>query len=935
VLAPGTQIDRYELVCPVGEGGMAQVWVARRRGKHGFEKLFAFKCIHPRFAGDPAFRRMFLDEARIAASIEHRNVAQMFDLGEERGTLYLVMEYVDGESLAALAAASERRAAAAGPGVLPLPLGVALRIVADVCAGLHAAHGLLDAAGHLRGVVHRDVSPHNVLVGLGGDVKLIDFGIAVAKDRLAKATQLGSLKGKLHYMAPEQALQGALGPTADVFATGATLYRLLAGTPPFESENEAATLHKLLTGAAPPPLPAPVPDRVRAVVARSLAHDPTARYPSAHAMRVDLEAAIDAIGEEPDVGAWVADHLSDRARARRQELAARGIDIGGAAGSRPPDGGAGAGRTAPSTVRVPDLGPLPSAGANVAPRVPPGGGIYAGADAFANTNADGRLVSAREVIAGPVPVIAAIGHPPPEERDPPPPPPPRSPVDAGVEIARQPSVMDVRALVARAAAGGSATAPMPQAAPPGAGGPGASAAGAPAPPPASPERAPPRGAPAGAGAAAPRSNARAATREIGQADDPARRRSRIVRIGVGVLVVLLLVAGVLSILPSIIRSKVTEAAHRAGFTVGIGTVSVGLSGVVLRDVTATVPRIAGAVAAHADEILVSGLGGRQVRVRGLAVDLNGPAEKLGVDLALLYETNRAQLAGTAADPRHVSLVDARLVWRDVLGPGTRVEAAPLGAEIDSRGPGLEDIRASIGRFDLTTSKTTFGPWSGSVEHAPASTRARLLFDPPVPDGPSALWVTSPGAPGQLTLRIPRSPLARLGLRPEDLGLPADPSTELEIKLEAGPTPSTRFEIAGQVGLYGARLTNLKTPLDVKVDLFASGLPGKPLDLDRTTVTVGPFVAAVTGTVTTVERNLRLDASWHTAPIPCEKLVRAEARSLGPIAAALQELAHATGAARVTGQAAASGVARFDTRAPDEASLTFLTRDTCGLALFGR
>ncbi len=181
---------------------MAQVWVARQKGKHGFEKLFAFKCIHERFADVPAFRSMFLDEARIAAAIEHPNVAQVFDLGESGTMLYLVIEYVDGESLGALMTAASRRANQS----VVVPTGVALRIIADACAGLHAAHSLKDASGNPLNVVHRDVSPQNILVSVKGDVKVIDFGIAHAKDRIGGDTGEGSLKGKVHYMAPEQAL---------------------------------------------------------------------------------------------------------------------------------------------------------------------------------------------------------------------------------------------------------------------------------------------------------------------------------------------------------------------------------------------------------------------------------------------------------------------------------------------------------------------------------------------------------------------------------------------------------------------------------------------------------------------------------------------------------------------------------------------------------
>ena len=158
-LAPGSRLDRYELLYPLAQGGMGSVWGARMRGKHGFEKLVALKTILPQHAADPRVRQMFLDEARIASRIDHENVARILDLGEERDVLYLVMEWVDGDSLANLEHAARRAKT-------PLPVGLAVHLVAGVCAGLHAAHELTDARGARLGVVHRDVSPQNVLVSV-------------------------------------------------------------------------------------------------------------------------------------------------------------------------------------------------------------------------------------------------------------------------------------------------------------------------------------------------------------------------------------------------------------------------------------------------------------------------------------------------------------------------------------------------------------------------------------------------------------------------------------------------------------------------------------------------------------------------------------------------------------------------------------------------
>src|SRR5580698_9099367 len=159
ILRAGYRLDRYELLCPIATGGMATVWLARLRGKRGFEKLFAIKTIRTELVDDPRFQEMFLDEARIASGIQHPNVAQILDLGEQQDVLFIVMEWVDGESLAKIRKLLAKRGT-------KLPLGIALRILADACAGLHAAHELCDQRGERLGIVHRDVSPQNLLVAV-------------------------------------------------------------------------------------------------------------------------------------------------------------------------------------------------------------------------------------------------------------------------------------------------------------------------------------------------------------------------------------------------------------------------------------------------------------------------------------------------------------------------------------------------------------------------------------------------------------------------------------------------------------------------------------------------------------------------------------------------------------------------------------------------
>ena len=304
------------MLCPIAEGGMAEAWVARLQGKFGFEKLVAVKTILPKFAADVRFQQMFLDEARIASRIEHTNVAQIFDLGDEHGVLYLVMEWVHGDALTKLHRAVEKKG-------LTIPHGVLLRVLADTCGGLHAAHELRGEDGTLLGVVHRDVSPQNILVSARGVAKLIDFGIAKARDRLAGDTNTGLLKGKVQYMAPEQALGREVDRRADIWAVGALLYHLLAGKPAYEGVNQLATLHMLTAGKPPSPLPDSVPAPIVASISRALSQNPDDRYSTAAEMQTALERAMvdaDVCTTTEDVAAFVDLHLAERAAKRKESI---------------------------------------------------------------------------------------------------------------------------------------------------------------------------------------------------------------------------------------------------------------------------------------------------------------------------------------------------------------------------------------------------------------------------------------------------------------------------------------------------------------------------------------------------------------------------------------------------------------------------------------
>ena len=323
-LKPGTMLDRYELLCALASGGMATVWLARMRGKRGFEKLLAIKTIRSELSDDPHFEEMFLDEARIAARIQHPNVAQIIDLGEQNEVLYLVMEWVDGEALSKVRKFSGKKGQ-------QLPLGLSLRVIADAAGGLHAAHEVTDEDGKLLGVVHRDVSPQNILISTSGAVKVIDFGVAKATNRLAPQTRSGIIKGKLQYMAPEQALGKALDRRVDVWALGVCLYELVADKLPYDGDNQLEILQKLNENTPPPPLEGAVPTVVEEIILKALARKPEDRYQTCAAMRRAIESALVELelpSSNEDMAGFIELHMPDRA-AKRHEVVSRALKEAG------------------------------------------------------------------------------------------------------------------------------------------------------------------------------------------------------------------------------------------------------------------------------------------------------------------------------------------------------------------------------------------------------------------------------------------------------------------------------------------------------------------------------------------------------------------------------------------------------------------------------
>ncbi len=287
---PGTMLGDCEILAELSSGGMGQVLLGRRHGAHGFEKLVAIKTIRADLLERATIRSMFLDEARLVARLTHPAIAQVYDFGEQDEILYLIMEFVEGIPLSRLLKTNPNG----------LPVGVSCRLIAELCRGLHAAHELKDRSGTMLGVVHRDVSPQNVMLTYSGRVKIIDFGIAWVRDRTTPQTVIGEIKGKPSYMSPEQLASKPIDRRTDVRAAGIILWELLTGESLFGRDSVAQTMFAAASDPVPPPSErnAEVPAELDAIVLQGADRNPNERFQTALELARELDAFVAALGSE-------------------------------------------------------------------------------------------------------------------------------------------------------------------------------------------------------------------------------------------------------------------------------------------------------------------------------------------------------------------------------------------------------------------------------------------------------------------------------------------------------------------------------------------------------------------------------------------------------------------------------------------------------------
>jgi serine/threonine-protein kinase len=327
-------IGRYVLSDVIAAGGMAKVYLGRLLGPAGFSRTVAIKRLHPHLAVDEEFVRMFLDEARLAARIRHPHVVPTLDIARSGDELLLVMEYIHGESLAGLVQANTRTGAR-----VSVPIAAAVMI--GVLNGLHAAHETTDERGQPLHVVHRDVSPQNVLVGTDGIARVADFGVAKAHGRSHSTGDRGHLKGKLAYMPPEQFRGDPPTPQIDVYAAAVVLWELLTGRRRFRHESEATTINDILYGnyVSVRSIARDVPPALDRVIEIGMLPDPRDRYATAHEMAVAIENCVRP-ASSAQVGSWVSEVAREALAVRDAMLAGMGSERSSGTHERgePPDG---------------------------------------------------------------------------------------------------------------------------------------------------------------------------------------------------------------------------------------------------------------------------------------------------------------------------------------------------------------------------------------------------------------------------------------------------------------------------------------------------------------------------------------------------------------------------------------------------------------------
>ena len=807
---------RYAIYDELASGGMATVYLAARLGTDSdIPQIVALKKLAAQFAKQPEFVAMFLDEAHLAARIRHPNVVVTYEFLRTDEGLGIVMELVIGESMMQLVRGANSMPQA------PPPLAVSLAIVTDALDGLHAAHQVSDDSGRSLNLVHRDVSPHNIIVGLDGVARVIDFGIAKAAGRL-QVTEVGVLKGKFAYMAPEQIHGSAVDRRTDVYATGIVLWEALAGRKLFRAATNEELFTQRSAGNAVIPKPSSmngeVPPELDAIVARALASDPSERFGSALAMADALRAEFEIAGTD-GVSEWVKSRAGEKLaqlevkRRRIEESLASDLAEAPARESIPSAISVGNRRSQPGGGDGSDSSPrLSSPGRSASdsnPRISsPGRRASESSIRPPGMSAPQRMPE--RISTHPSTMVSAGGR----ESLPTASPAPRIvvdiPIDDGHDADRAANhfSIDVEPL-----------APSPRT-------------------------------PSSGGMAVGRSSS------AGVRVSPLTRggRSYTAWFLFVFLILLLGVTGAVMLQgPALLKTRVLATATAYGLSVTLDHVELSHRGLLITGVKALIVGCPGVRLSAGEVVVVLDRTGtvESVVLPGYELTITGTPSELSTQIASWRQEHHRPLT--------VSGKAGHVTWTAPTFPALALEALDVSLEVS---PSPEATFALDSPSMLVNlARGHMGPWRAHLESSTTETRAKIALDPSVPDAPPSATLIHRQVDGSTwALDIPRESTFKIGLPTQLFGMTSDLS--VEVALHAHLTPSgDALTAEAQIGLYGWPISTGRTttvPVDLVVSGTVAGDPAKPLAISGGKLTFGKTTNPVGGSLVTRSDGVRIE-----------------------------------------------------------------------------
>ena len=821
-------VGRYTVHGELASGGMATVHIGRMNAAGGFSKLVAIKRMHPQFAKDPDFLAMFVDEARLAARIRHPNVVQSLDVLAEQGEVLLVMEYIHGDALSRINRVLRGRQER-------IPLRIAVAIMSGVLQGLHAAHEAKSEKGEPLGIVHRDVSPQNVIVGVDGVARVLDFGIAKAADQV-HLTREGELKGKLVYMAPEQLLGETLTRRTDIFSAAVVLWECLTGQRLFESDSQSALLARArMQKVDPPSQYAPeISPQLDAIVAKGLAMSQQDRWQTARDMALALEDCIPP-ATTAQVGAWV-EEVCSRALADRQkridEIESAGADSNISAREMVKD------ITSDRVFTQDILSARSKTGPRITPPPPPPPPPPPSASKSGSNPAQRDLrtpTPAPRLTPTPPAISNTLRSKQQQQQD----------AFGGSDnetrndrVSRSPSIPD-RADANRLSA------------------PPAIAMNAPSVhnpyyvPPAAPL------APTASGPMAPLSlEAPPIPTELAK---PAKTTVvKMGRKGAGTAIVLLVIVVFLVGLlgsPVLVRRSFVDALAKRGIVATIEEVdlysSIGQARVV--GLSMTSPDVPGATV-RAHEVLVDlngDLDPKQIIARDVDVNVEVGYAPLVKSLDAWSKKNGGGL-GVPGSLQHARIESGHIVWNQPSGPGTRLEARSLTLDLAPKEgrPIGQDFTMEPTSFDVTTPLGPMGPWLLDANKTGPQWAVHVSFNQAHQQSYGFDVTHADNGDIKADLRAPRATPADLGTKPDMFGAAATEKVSIDASAHA-ERKAGAWSASGSATIDGFHLPNAK-PASLAIELAFAGPGGSPLDVQRGRLSLGNGDGSLTGAVTLLD-----------------------------------------------------------------------------------